>query len=69
MNWTVTCFILNVMPRMPNGRKLRGYQAEALLSGRAMDVYARVSNENANDYNKLKKALLTGYNFTEDGYR
>ena len=24
-----------------------GYQAEALLSGRAMDVYARVSNEDA----------------------
>ena len=30
-----------------------------------------MSNEDANDYNKLKKALslLTRYNFTEDGYR
>ena len=41
----------------------------ALLSGRAMDVYTRMSNENANDYDKLKNALLTTYNFTEDGYR
>ena len=34
-----------------------------------MDVYTRMSNEDANDYDMLKKALLTSYNFTEDGYR
>ena len=28
-----------------------------------------MSNEDANDYDKLKKALLIRYNFTEDGYR
>ena len=28
-----------------------------------------MSDADANDYNKLKKALLTRYNYTEDGYR
>ena len=28
-----------------------------------------MSDEDANDYDKLKKALLTKYNFTKDGYR
>ena len=28
-----------------------------------------MSNEDANNYNKLKKATLTRYSFTEDGYR
>ena len=28
-----------------------------------------MSNEDTNDYDKLKKTLLTMYNFTEDGYR
>ena len=41
----------------------------ALLTGRAMDVYTRMSDEDASDYDKLKKALLTRYNYTEDGYR
>ena len=41
----------------------------ALLTGRAMDVYTRMSDTDANDYDKLKKALLTRYIDTEDGYR
>ena len=41
----------------------------ALLTGIAIDVYTRMSDKDANDYDKLKKALLTGYNYTEDGYR
>ena len=41
----------------------------ALLTGRAMDVYARMSDTDENDYDKLKKALLTRYIYTEDGYR
>ena len=41
----------------------------ALLTGRAMDVHARMSDADASDYYKLKKALLTRYNYTEDGYR
>ena len=34
-----------------------------------MDVYTRMSDTDANDYDKLKKALLTRYNYTENGYR
>ena len=41
----------------------------ALLTGRATDVYTRMSDADASDYDKLKKALLTRYNYTEDGYR
>ena len=41
----------------------------ALLTGRAMDVYTRMSDADATDYDKLKKALLKRYNYTEDGYR
>ena len=41
----------------------------ALLTGRAMDVYTRMSDADASGYGKLKKALLTRYNYTEDGYR
>ena len=41
----------------------------ALLTGRAMDVYTRMSDADASDYDKLKKALLTRYNYTEDGYK
>ena len=41
----------------------------ALLTGRAMDVYTRMSDADASNYDKLKKALLTRYNYTEDGYR
>ena len=41
----------------------------ALLTRRAMDVYTRMSDTDFNDYDKLKKALLTRYNYTEDGYR
>ena len=38
-----------------------------LLTGRAMDVYTRMSDADTSDYDK--KALLTRYNYTEDGYR
>ena len=41
----------------------------ALLTGRAMDVYTRMSDADASEYDKLKKALLMRYNYTEDGYR
>ena len=40
-----------------------------LLTGRARDRYTRMSDGNANDYDKLKKSLLTRYSFTKDGYR
>ena len=41
----------------------------ALLTGRAINIYTRMSDADASDYDKLKKALLTRYNYTEDGYR
>ena len=40
-----------------------------LLSGRTLDVYSGLSDEQARDYNKLQKALLQRYDFTEQGYR
>ena len=39
-------------------------QAIKLLTGRAVDVYTRMSDMDANENNKLKKALLTRYNYT-----
>ena len=39
-----------------------------LLSGRALDVYSGLSDEQARDYDKLQKALLQRYDFTEQGY-
>ena len=39
-----------------------------LPSGRALDVYSGLSDEPARDYDKLQKALLLRYDFTEQGY-
>ena len=41
----------------------------ALLSGTALDVYARLSNEDAANYIKIKTALLKRYKMTEQGFR
>ena len=41
----------------------------ALLSGRALDVYSRLSEEAAVDYDQVKLALMKRYDLTEDGYR
>ena len=41
----------------------------ALLSGRALDAYSRLSEEAALDYGKMKTALMRSYDLTEDGYR
>ena len=41
----------------------------ALLSGRALEVYSRLSEEAAKDYDKVKIALIKRYDLTEDGYR
>ena len=50
-------------------RKTWAIKLSALQTERAMDVYTRISDTDANDYDKLKKALLTRYNYTKDGYR
>ena len=39
------------------------------LTGKALDVYSRMSDEDANDYEKLKEALLIRYEYTEDGFK
>ena len=41
----------------------------ALLTGKALDVYSRLSETAAVDYGQLKEALLKRYNLQEDGYR
>jgi predicted transcriptional regulator len=41
----------------------------ALLKGRALEVYSRMTTEDALDYSKLKDRLLKRYNLTEEGYR
>ena len=41
----------------------------ALLRGRALDVYARLPITEANNYDKLKQALLKRFEKTEEGYR
>ena len=41
----------------------------ALLKGRALDVYDRLSVDNAADYEKLKEALLKNFDMTERGFR
>lgn len=41
----------------------------ALLKGKALDVYARLPPENAQDYETLKQALLKRYALTEEGYQ
>ncbi|XP_073233658.1 uncharacterized protein [Porites lutea] len=41
----------------------------ALLSGRALEVYSRLSEEAAQDYDRVKLALMKRYDLTKDGYR
>ena len=44
-------------------------QLSALLSGKALGVYSRLSQEDALDFERLKAALLQRYDYTEQGYR
>ena len=55
------------MLKLTNEKSSGAIKLSALLSGRAIDAYTRMSN--VNDCDKLKKTLLTRYNFSEDGYR
>ena len=41
----------------------------ALLKGRALEVYDSLSVADANDYEKLKDALLKNFDMTERGFR
>ena len=50
-------------------KRIWSINLSALLSGRALDVYSRLSEEDAADYDSLKEALLKRYDLTEDGFR
>ena len=50
-------------------KNLSAAYLSALLKGRALDVYDRLSTENAADYDKLKDALLKSFDMTERGFR
>ena len=41
----------------------------ALLTGRALDVYTRLSDDQAKDYEQLKTALLERYQLNAEGFR
>ncbi|RUS68894.1 hypothetical protein EGW08_023343 [Elysia chlorotica] len=41
----------------------------ALLTGRALDCFCRLSTEDVKNYDAIKLALQKRYNLTEDGYR
>jgi hypothetical protein len=46
-----------------------GVHLSALLKGKALDVFARLSPEIALDFKELKQALLKRFDMTEDGFR
>ncbi|KAK3787331.1 hypothetical protein RRG08_025284 [Elysia crispata] len=41
----------------------------ALLTGRALEAFCRLSENETTDYDRVKKVLQKRYNLTEDGYR
>ena len=67
-----TCYLLRFEHYAENAsweKDSWAVKLSALLIGSAMDVYTRMLDADASDYNKLKKALLTRYDYTEDSYR
>ena len=50
-------------------KNLLAMYLSALLKGRALDVYDRLSTEDAADYDKLKDALLKNFDMTEREFR
>ncbi|XP_025077859.1 uncharacterized protein LOC112554336 [Pomacea canaliculata] len=50
-------------------RSVWAVSLSALLSGHALDIYSRMPTEAVQDYYQLKQALLSGYDFTENGFR
>ena len=66
----------NYLLRFERYSSVAGWEKEAwaiqlspLLSGRALEVYSRLSQDEAMDYERLKLALLKRYDFTEFRYR
>ena len=50
-------------------RKYWGMNLSALLRGKALDVFARLPEERATDFEYLKEALLNAFRLTEEGFR
>ena len=44
-------------------------QLSALLTRKVLDVYSRIPENKAGNYDLVKAAILSQYDFTEDGYR
>ena len=66
----------NYLLRFERYATVAGWEKEAwatqlspMLLGRALEVYPRLSRDEAMDYERLKLALLKRYDFTEFGYR
>ena len=66
----------NYLLRFEKYATVAGWEKEAwatqlspLLSSRALEVYSRLSQDEAMDYERLKLTLLKRYDFTEFGYR
>ena len=41
----------------------------ALLTGKALDVYSRLADDTALDYQKVKEALLIRYQLIQEGFK
>ena len=41
----------------------------ALLKGRALEVFVRLSRDDQSDYGQIKEALLTNFDLTERSFR
>jgi len=58
-----TCRAFNV----PQGQW--SFQLARFLQGQALDVYQRMTDEDAGDYDLLKNSLFKRFRLTEGGYR
>ena len=50
-------------------RDERATALSALLTGKALDVYSRLPDDTALDYEKVKEALLIRYQLTEEVFK
>ena len=50
------------------GRRKLDNLIGALLTGKALEAYTRLSEEDASNYVELKNSLLKRYNLTAEGY-
>jgi len=69
-SWTATLDDLRVSLKFEKWKREHwAMYLSALLKGRALDVYSRMPPDQANDYDRLKKALLKRYLLSADGFK